>query len=195
MAKSDLTKEADLLLQEAEAVETKTEAKTEEEAVKVEAKPKNAFSAMVSASVEKARKTGTTGKTGSSAASRSILAKLRELGSRIEGCTVEELRYRLQLTKSPQQTRKAIRNAQESAVESGDLVFCRKTTESVGADGSVVSLKTEVSRYYIVAGELAEQATEEDLTSLRSIASDWVYRGDVKPETRSRLAEIGRLHK
>ncbi len=193
MAKSDLTKEADRLLQEAEAVETKTETKTEE--VKTEAKAKNPFSAMVSASVEKARKTGTTGKTGSSAASRSILAKLRELGSRIEGCTVEELRYRLQLSKSPQQTRKAIRNAQESAVESGDLVFCRKTTESVGADGAVVNLRTEVSRYYIVAGELAEQATEEDLTALRSIASDWVYRGDVKPETRSRLAEIGRLHK
>ncbi|KKM19510.1 hypothetical protein LCGC14_1654980 [marine sediment metagenome] len=195
MAKSDLTKEADRLLQEAEAVEIEEKAEPLAE-VKTEPAPKaNPFDLLVKKTVEVARKTGTAGKTGSSAASRSILGKLRDLGSRLEGCTVEELRQRLQLTKSPQQTRKAIRLAQEAAVESRDLVYCRKTNQSVGADGSVITLRTEVSRYFIISGDLAETAGDEAISSLRAIASDWVWRGDVKAETRSRLAELGRAHK
>ena len=60
---------------------------------------------------------GTSGKTRSSGTARAILAKLRENGQNLVGLTVGEIRHKLQLSQSDQQTRKAIRMAQVGAVE------------------------------------------------------------------------------
>ena len=103
----------------------------------------NAFDALIANNVAKAKATGNTGKTATSTSSRNVLAKLRDLGAELKGLTAEEVRHSLQLSKSSQQTRKAIRTAQESAVEAGDLVFCRNVTESVDPNGDPVQLSVE----------------------------------------------------
>jgi len=174
--------------------EVQAEAKPEVQAeAKPEVKKPSAFDALVSAEVVEAKKSGTSGRTQSSANSRAILAKLRDKGRTVKGMTVEELRYALQLSKTPQQTRKAIRTAQEAACEAGDLVFCRNTSQSQNPKGEVVELSTEVSRYFVVPAELVETASAESLAALRTTATDWVYKGDIKTETRPRLAEVARM--
>jgi len=158
------------------------------------AKP-SAFDAAVAKDAQTNKAAGNTGKTATSAASRSILAKLRECGSTVVGLTVEELRFRMQIGKSAQQTRKQIRTAQETAAEAGDLVFCRNVTDSVDGKGEPITLNSEVSRYYIIPGDVAATAQPETLALLRASASDWVYKGDVKAEsTRPRLAELARSY-
>ena len=155
----------------------------------------SAFDAAVAKDAQTNKAAGNTGKTATSAASRSILAKLRECGATVVGLTVEELRFRMQIGKSAQQTRKQIRTAQETAAEAGDLVFCRNVTDSVDGKGEPITLNSEVSRYYIIPGDVAATAKPDTLAILRESASDWVYKGDVKAEsTRPRLAELARAY-
>ena len=128
---------------------------------------------------------------GVSAMARAILAKLRTKGAELVGLTAAELQVSMQLNKTLTQVRKAIRQAQELAYTSGDLVYCRDSSTSVDAKGRPMELGTVVSRYFIVPGSLLSDAKPEDIKALRDMATDWVYKSDVKVEsTRSVLAQM-----
>jgi len=151
------------------------------------------ISALFAQTVETAKKTGNAGKSATSATARAILQRLREKGSQAVGLTVGGVKHSLQLGKTDQQVRKAIRAAQESAVEAGDLVFTRKVSESVNPrTGETITLNTEVWQYYVIPRDVAQQIAPETLESLKALAYDWVNGKDVAPSTRSKLAEIAR---
>ena len=128
---------------------------------------------------------------GVSAMARMILTKLREKGAELVGLTAVEVQVSLNLNKTVSQVRDDIRAAQILAWSSGDLVYCRDSFTSIDGKGRPIPLTTKVSRYFIVPGSLLSDAKPEDIKALRDMATDWVYKSDVKVEsTRAVLAQM-----
>ena len=81
-----------------------------------------------------------------------------------------------------------MRTAQESAISAGDMVFCRDTNSTVDSNGDVVELPNSVTRYYIIARDIAKQADAEKVGMLKAEATDFVFGNNISAETRSVLA-------